>query len=194
MICLQESADSTASSVTPRIQIVQGRSAPDLQWLAFPPNEIAESRARDFWLEFACQYDATNMPSGSAIHLTRLGRAQIMTVLTQVRLQSFPLGRVWTPKAYEENMRLEQEVVGAYAPIEQVAMIYADHANSQEVFTLFISGERYDDALMDRLLDCEWSLRRRYGSRGLSFRYLPDVPQGTHRDALSIRARLIFMS
>ena len=82
------------------------------------------------------------------------------------------------------NLQLEQDVISTFRNIEQVSSIYVD----ENRFVLFLKGERYDDALMDVLLDCERNLHQRYESHPLAFYHHPV----SSREFVSNAARCIY--
>ena len=87
---------------------------------------------------------------------------------------------------------VEQAVLGEFAAVPEVALIYSDRFRAEHLFTLFVQGDEYDDALMDRLLDRELRLIKRFASRPMMFHYLPHVPNGSRHELMRETARLIF--
>jgi hypothetical protein len=89
-------------------------------------------------------------------------------------------------------LAIEQAVVGEYAPIPQVALIYSDRYLDEHVFTLFVTGNQYDDAVMDALLDREIAILKRFAQVPLTFHYIPYSQSALRREMVRETARLIF--
>jgi len=92
----------------------------------------------------------------------------------------------------ERQPQLEQAVVGEFANVLQVALIYSDRFRSEYTFSIFVRGDRYSDVLMDALLDRELRLVKRFAPRPITFHYLPYVPGAFRRELIRQAARLIF--
>lgn len=84
-------------------------------------------------------------------------------------------------------------VVAQFSAIAQVAYIYLDVVQSAPMFSIFVEGEHYDDAVMDRLLEIELTLQDRFSvSFHLTFNYLPYTRDGDPRQTVRYSARCIF--
>ncbi len=92
----------------------------------------------------------------------------------------------------QQQLLVEQAVVAEYAAIPEVALIYSDRYLDEHVFTLYITGDQYDDAVMDLLLDREIGLLKRFASKPLTFHYLPYTSSSTRREMIRETAKLIF--
>jgi len=93
---------------------------------------------------------------------------------------------------FEWRLQLEQAVVGEFAAVPEVALVYSDRYRSEYMFSVFVRGDRYNDVLMDALLDCELRLVRHFAPLPIMFHYLPYVPGALRREMVSQAARLIF--
>ncbi len=91
-----------------------------------------------------------------------------------------------------ERQRLNEDAICEFGLVPQVDAIYTDRFRSEDVFTVFVSGDTYDDRVMDMLIDCELALMKRFPSRRIAFHYLPQVDPGAHQMVRSA-ARLIFL-
>jgi hypothetical protein len=92
----------------------------------------------------------------------------------------------------QQHLAIEQAIVAEYVTIPQVALIYSDRYLEEYVFTLFIIGNQYDDAVMDALLDREMSLLNRFAPKPLTFYYFPYSSNSPRREMVRETARLIF--
>jgi hypothetical protein len=92
----------------------------------------------------------------------------------------------------EWRLQLEQAVVGEFAAVPEVALVYSDRYRAEYMFSIFVRGDRYNDVLMDALLDCELRLVKHLAPQPIMFHYLPYVPGALRREMVSQAARLIF--
>src|SRR5687767_13303595 len=56
------------------------------------------------------------------------------------------------------DREIEEFVVREYALLPEVAMIYADKLLLEKIFTVYINKQKYDDKLMDSLLNKEYKV------------------------------------
>lgn len=92
----------------------------------------------------------------------------------------------------EWRPQLEQAVVGEFATVPEVALIYSDRFRSEYTFSVFVRGDQYNDVLMDAVLDRELRLVKRFAPLPIMFHYLPYVPGTFHRELIRQAAKLIF--
>lgn len=136
--------------------------------------------------------------SQTSLEPTKLDRQRIILWL---HLTSWLGSAVWRESStwrseadlpQQQQLAIEQTIVAEYAAIPQVALIYSDRYLDEHVFTMFITGHQYDDAVMDALLDREMSLLNRFAPRPMTFYYLPYPPHSPRREMVRETARLIF--
>lgn len=92
----------------------------------------------------------------------------------------------------EMQPRLDQAVVGEFANVPEVALIYSDRFRSEYTFFVFVRGDQYNDVLMDALLDRELRLVKRFAPLPVTFHYLPYLTGAPRRELIRQEARLIF--
>jgi len=92
----------------------------------------------------------------------------------------------------KQQLVIEQAVVAEYATVPEVALIYSDRYLDEHVFTLFITGNQYDDTVMDVLLDREIDLLKRFVPKPLTFHYFPYSSRSPRREMIRETANLIF--
>jgi hypothetical protein len=81
--------------------------------------------------------------------------------------------QLYKPLAAHRRLQLEQELVAKYGQFEQVEKIHlVDSAEGMQVF-VWLHQVKYDDELMDRLLDQEWSLLHRFPENPFEVFYFP---------------------
>ncbi len=135
---------------------------------------------------FGCQENQTSLAQMT------IDRHQVVALLNVAAWLNVSFVELQTETTSGYQFHLEQAVVGEYAAVAEVAFIYSDRFRSEYVFTIFIRGEQYNDALMDTLLDHELRLVKRFAPLPLSFHYLPYVPGAVRRELVRQAARLIF--
>lgn len=96
------------------------------------------------------------------------------------------------PETFTEPLTIIQHaVVARFAAILPVAHIFYDRLQAMPIFSVFVEGEYYDDALMDQLLDTELELHQQFAPQRLTFNYLPHLG-GEPRNALRDTAQCLF--
>lgn len=79
-----------------------------------------------------------------------------------------------------------------FQTVSAVASMYHVQRGHGHCFYVFTSNERYDDALMDALLDYESDVRDAYDFYWVEFRYVPLVLINAISDIIPSSARLMF--
>jgi len=87
---------------------------------------------------------------------------------------------------------LKKAVAAQFAAIPQVAYIFCDIFQSAPVFSVFVEGEHYDDAVMDQLLNVELVLRQQFTPARLTFNYLPYSGGADPRHTIRDTAQCLF--
>jgi hypothetical protein len=75
----------------------------------------------------------------------------------------------------EKEEELELEVVKRFKGLDEVKLIYVDTYMESKIFKIFTSNTRYDDELMDKLLEIEFELRSIYRDSFPRFEYIPRI-------------------
>jgi len=78
------------------------------------------------------------------------------------------------PLASKEE-ELELEVAKRFKGLDEVELIYVDVYMEDKRFKIFTSNTRYDDQLMDRLLEVECDLKSMYRDSLPRFEYVPRI-------------------
>lgn len=82
-------------------------------------------------------------------------------------------------------------VAQRFSEIAQAICVYADVIQNGLVFSVFVKGDHYDDAVMDRLLDAELALHKQLGDFRTTFNYLPYVAGSNPQHMVRETARCI---
>ncbi len=121
-----------------------------------------------------------------------VGRDQVIFLMS-LALWREPLPTIPTTKTSSDTQILiEQEAIREFGPIPEVCLIYSDHFRSEYVLSVLLHGDKYNDALMDILLDRELRLMNRFASRPITLQYLPYVPSPSRNGLVRETAKLIF--
>jgi hypothetical protein len=89
------------------------------------------------------------------------------------------------------RLQLEQELVAKYSQFEQVEKIHLlDSSEGMKVF-IWLDQVKYNDELMDRLLDQEWSLLHQFPENVFEVFYFP-LPEDGAQLPIPDSARLVF--
>ena len=86
----------------------------------------------------------------------------------------------------------EQQAVIEFGAVSEVALIYSDSFKAEQMFMVFVKGDQYNDALMDKLLDRELRLLDAFQSRPIAVHYFPDTPETSPHSLIRESAKLIF--
>lgn len=89
------------------------------------------------------------------------------------------------------QLQLEQKLVAEYSRFERVQKIHLLDTSGGMSIYIWLDQVRYDDELMDRLLDREWSLLQRFQDVPFEVFYLP-MPEDGAQFPIPDRARLVF--
>jgi hypothetical protein len=73
-----------------------------------------------------------------------------------------------------------QRLVTGFSGIEAIDSIYTEHYPGKVVITILLSNEKYDESLMDELLDREFDIQDEIPDLTMDFRYIPLL--GRRRD------------
>ncbi len=123
------------------------------------------------------------------IKVTREKVLFLLNVSTWSNLQSFtfPLNmpEEWCAAA-------EQRAVVEFGVVQEVAQIYSDQIKAEQVFIVFVRGDKYNDALMDRLLDRELRLLNNFQLHPITVHYFPYKTETSNRSLVRESAKLIF--
>ncbi len=131
-------------------------------------------------------------PSQTSLEQMAIGREQIMSLLNQTLWRAPTLTAPTEETSSEQQLQLEQAVVSEFGAIPEVALIYSDCFRAERIFTIFLEGDQYDDELMDRLLDRELRLVKRFSPRLITFHYQPYISGASRRELIRESAQLIF--
>jgi len=66
-------------------------------------------------------------------------------------------------------------IVAEFVQIDEVASIYMQKFDYESKITILLSIDKYDDELMDKLLDIEYALQSEIKEPLLSFSYIPKI-------------------
>lgn len=88
---------------------------------------------------------------------------------------------LWQPQSIDyskliSSLELEKAITDEYKNIAQVSAITASFSENFNQFTIFTSNHQYDNVLMDRLIDIEIIIKRRFPSLLFSIDYLTFDP------------------
>jgi hypothetical protein len=86
----------------------------------------------------------------------------------------------------------EQQAVIEFGAVSEVALIYSDSFKAEQMFMVFVKGDQYNDALMDKLLDRELQLLDALQSRPIAVHYFPYTAETSPRSLIRESAKLIF--
>lgn len=86
---------------------------------------------------------------------------------------------------------LEHQLRSAFSDMPAVEAIYTENFPGKVEITILISGEQYNETLMDELLDIEYNIHNDIPDIFLSFRYLPQLNRKPE-ECISPSARLVF--
>ena len=87
---------------------------------------------------------------------------------------------------------VKKAAAARFAAIPQVAYIFCDIFQSAPVFSVFVEGEHYDDAVMDQLLNVELVLHQQFTPARLTFNYLPHSGGADPRHTIRDTAQCLF--
>ena len=108
-----------------------------------------------------------------------------LTVITEVFYET-----VSTPFEIEKKALLE--IVNRFSRIEEVKSIYVQHYQDEICVYVLLSINRYNEKLMDQLLDEEYAVRKKYSQLVFEFFY-PPVGFLEKGDFIHPKAQCIYM-
>ena len=103
--------------------------------------------------------------------------------------------RIVNPPAYppvDWRTVAEQQAVIEFGAVSKVALIYSDSFKAEQMFMVFVKGDQYNDALMDKLLDRELRLLDALQSRPIVVHYFPYTAETLPHSLIRESAKLIF--
>jgi hypothetical protein len=77
--------------------------------------------------------------------------------------------------AEKKEEELKNNIVNAFKQIDEVEFIYLLRYTYEWKVIILLNNKRYDDELMDRLLDIEYDLQNRNEDPLLDFSYIPKI-------------------
>jgi len=75
----------------------------------------------------------------------------------------------------EKDEELELEIAKKFKELDEVELIYVDTYMESKRFKIFTSNTRYDDQLMDKLLEIEFEFKSIYRDSFPRFEYIPRI-------------------
>jgi len=75
----------------------------------------------------------------------------------------------------QNEKTFEGDVINDFKTIHEVKEIYTQYYRSEKIFIIFIASAKYNDELMNTLLDKEINILDKYPNRSLSFKYIPFI-------------------
>jgi len=95
------------------------------------------------------------------------------------------------PRRETESERAQQLVVGAFADFREVTAVYTQRYREELQVVVLLGVSRYDDELMNGLLDREYQVQKAVRRPVVSFSYIPKVYQN-RSDIVHPGATLIY--
>jgi hypothetical protein len=77
--------------------------------------------------------------------------------------------------AEKKEEELKSNIINAFKQIDEVESIYVQRYTYEWKIIILLNNKRYDDELMDRLLDIEYDLQNRDEDPLLDFSYIPKI-------------------
>lgn len=87
---------------------------------------------------------------------------------------------------------VKRAVAARFSAVPQVTYIFCDIFQSAPVFSVFVEGEQYDDAVMDQLLNVELDLHQQFAQVRLTFNYVPHSGGADPRHTIRDTAQCLF--
>lgn len=110
---------------------------------------------------------------------------------THAPLNTNALSTLFGRRVVIGEVSFEEEIVARYASIDRVQRIYLLASTKTIKVFMWLNQSRYDEALMDRLLDAEEAILERYPQRLCKFHYVP-VLTGHRSPFVPSQAQLIW--
>ena len=88
--------------------------------------------------------------------------------------------------------KISNRVAKSFSEIPEVSVIYQDISGNELTYWVFINNEKYDDQLMDKLIDIELEILDSYSQPSILFRYVPLVLCDDPHQVAGGTAQLIF--
>ncbi len=86
---------------------------------------------------------------------------------------------------------LEFDLANSYRAVPEVTALYVQNFRQETQVTILLAVPKYDDKVMDELLDIEYALQKRHEHCNLAVSYIPQVFKN-RREIVHPMARLIF--
>jgi hypothetical protein len=136
----------------------------------------------------------------AAVHAALEQRVVGSTVTETVRVWKWAMFETRTKPVLAPMVKFASPIeiakaitVARFSAIPQVAYIFFDVIQAAPLFSIFVEGEQYDDAVMDQLLDVESAIQDQFATLlPLAFNYLPCTLNRNPRQALRDSAHCIF--
>lgn len=127
-----------------------------------------DAQSRQLWSTLLGQQQAIQLATAD----------EIIDLVYANRLSSSAIEQAfvcWQGAMFEPETTLELDVAKLFKEIPDVQSIYADKYLNRKRFLILTSNEKYDDALMDKLLSVEHELRLSHAEIAASFVYIPKL-------------------
>lgn len=103
------------------------------------------------------------------------------------------LRKIFDDEALPEQEVLEYYLAQEFSDIEEVDSIYVDGVQDEVIVTVLLSNQKYDDSLMDALLDRELNILCKFQDLVPDFRYVPLLNR-ERDECVTENARLVYMN
>ncbi len=130
--------------------------------------------------------------SQTALKKDAVTRERIILLLNMCLWNDLPIHSLPVYAPADWHTVAEQQAVIEFGTVSEVALVYSDHFKAEQIFTIFVKGDHYNDALMDKLLDRELRLLDALQSRPIAVHYFPFTAETSTHSLIRESAKLIF--